>query len=90
MQIYTITYASLYGGQMYTETKVFSDREELIKSYTDYIRGIAENIDDPEESEEFLKEYAVFSWDAHWESWGGEEMYLVTSTIHDVEYHEED
>ena len=85
MDIFTITYASLYGGQMYTETKVFKDKEKLIEAYSDYIHGIADNIDDPDESEEFLKNYAIFDWEAHWESWGGEEMYLVVSEAHTID-----
>ena len=71
MVIYTITYVSLCDSQLYTETKAFSDRESLMNAYADYIRDIAENIDDFDENKEFVKKYSTFTPEAHWESWGG-------------------
>lgn len=82
MVIYTITYASLCDDQLYTETKAFSDRESLMNAFAGYIRDIAENIDDPDENEEFVKKYATFTPEAHWESWSGYEMYTLTSSEH--------
>ena len=82
MVIYTITYASLYDGQLYTETKAFSDRESLMQAFAGYIRDIAENIDDFDENKEFVKKYATFTPEAHWESLDGFEMYTLTSNEH--------
>lgn len=88
MEIYTITYASLCGGQLYTETKVFKDKEKLKQAYADYIRDIANNIIDPDECEHFCKEHETFDLvhsDAHWEAWGGDEMYIVASEAHTID-----
>lgn len=82
MVIYTITYASLCDDQLYTETKAFSDKESLMNAFAGYIRSIAENIDDPDESEEFVKKYATFTPEAHWEPWYGCKMYSLTSDEH--------
>ena len=90
MEIYTMTYVSLYGGQLWTETNIFNKRETWEEAYNEEIRYIAENIDNDEEREQFLKEYeSQFDWDAHWENWDGTEMYILKTQCHNTEYRDD-
>ena len=90
MEIYSMTYISLFMGQLYTETTIYNNREDWEKAYKDSILDIADNIADDEEKEKFLKEYeSKFSWDAHWETWDGDERYLLETNVHTIEYRED-
>ena len=55
MEIYSMTYVSLFNGQLWTETNIFNNRESWEEAYNEEIRDIVDNIDDNEEKELFLK-----------------------------------
>ena len=90
MEIYSMTYVSLFMGQLWTETNIYNNREDWEKAYENSILDIAENIADDEEREQFLKEYkSKFVWNAHWETLDGSEMYLLATSVHTIEYQED-
>lgn len=87
MEIYSMTYVSLFMGQLWTETNIYNNREDWEKAYKNSILDIADNIADDEEKEKFLKEYeSKFAWDAHWETLDGTEMYLLKTSVHTIEF----
>lgn len=90
MEIYTMTYVSLYGGQLWTETNIYNNREEWEKAYKENILDIADNINNDEEKERFLKEFvSKLDWNAHWENWDGTEMYILKTQSHHTEYRDD-
>lgn len=90
MEIYSMTYVSLFNGQLWTETNIFNNRESWEEAYNEEIRDIADNIDDDEEKEQFLKEFeSKFDFYAHWENWDGTEMCLLKTQCHNTEYRDD-
>lgn len=88
MEIFTITYVSLYGGQLWSETKVYNDRELLKIDYKEYVGDIADKIDDDEEKDNFLKDYyepEEICHNVHWENWDGTEMYMLITEIQTIQ-----
>lgn len=80
MEIYTLSYASFYGDELYNETKVYTDKEKLKEGYREYVLDIAENICDDEEKEQFLAKYgnddALYRV-VEWENFSGEQIYRL-------------
>jgi len=90
MEIYTMIYISLYNGQLWSETNVYNNIDDLEKGYKEGIRDIAENIDDDDEREQFLEKYkSTCDGNAHWENWDGTEMYALRLYPHTIEYRDD-
>lgn len=82
--IFTITYVSFYGGQLYSETRVYNDRSKMKSAYKAYVNDIADNIYDDGECEDFKRNYIEPSdicANVHWESLDGTQMYMLTTEV---------
>lgn len=85
MKIYSITYASYFGDELFCDTEVYTEEEKFYEAYKNTVRDIAENIGDKEEQKEFLDAYLDgISHEVNWKNWTGEQMYQLKVRITEV------
>lgn len=85
MKIYSITYASYFGDELFCDTEIYTEEEKFNEAYKNTVRDIAENIGDEEEQKEFLNKYLDgISNEVNWENWTREQMYQLKVRITEV------
>lgn len=85
MKIYSITYASYFGDELFCDTEVYTEEEKFYEAYKNTVRDIAENIGDKEEQKEFLDAYLNgINHEVNWKNWTGEQMYQLKVRITEV------
>lgn len=85
MKVYSITYASYFGDELFCDTQLYTDEEKFNEAYKHSVEDIAENIGDDEEKEDFLNQYLDgISNEVNWENWTGEQSYQLKIRITDL------
>ena len=85
MKVYSITYASYFGDELFCDTELYTDEEKFNEGYRHSVEDIAENIGDDEEKEDFLNQYLDgISHEVNWENWTGEQSYQLKIRITDL------